>query len=88
MKEIVINITPFILNQTLFVFENGTLISSENFLLKDIAAAVFSKDNIKKITLCGNKTYVKKFQQALQKEEFKKYKTNNIIFEIKETTNG
>ena len=82
MKELIINITPFILTQNLFVFENGKLINAESFQLKDIAKVVFSKDNVEKVVLCGNRNYVEKF-----KEEIKKYNQNKIIFEVKETAN-
>ena len=62
MKELVISITPFILTQNLFIFENGKLINAESFQLKDIAKVVFSKDNVEKVVLCGNRNYVEKFK--------------------------
>lgn len=87
MKELIINITPFILTQNLFIFENGKLINAESFQLKDIAKVVFSKDNVEKVVLCGNRNYVEKFKKELQEEEIKKYNQNKIIFEVKETAN-
>lgn len=87
MKELVISITPFILTQNLFIFENGKLINAESFQLKDIAKVVFSKDNVEKVVLCGNRNYVEKFKKELQEEEIKKYNQNKIIFEVKETEN-
>lgn len=71
MKELVISITPFILTQNLFIFENGKLINAESFQLKDIAKVVFSKDNVEKVVLCGNRNYVEKFKKELQEEEIK-----------------
>ncbi len=84
MKRLIIIITPFTLKQTLMTVENGTVIGSESFLLKDLNDIVFSKKDIEKIIFFGSKDYVQKFIDQLKKKELEEYQYNKITYEIKE----
>lgn len=87
MKQLIININPFIVNQTFFIFEGSQMTKTGSFQLKDINKTVFANKDIDKVILCGNKTYVQKFVNSLKEEELHRYNKNTITYEIKERSN-
>lgn len=81
--KLVIKLTPFVLQQTVYTLnDKNEIINSENFLMEDINKIILGKENISEVVFCGNKHYLSKFVQAAKEAEMKKYGNNIIKFTI------
>jgi len=81
--KLVIKLTPFVLQQTVYTLnDKNEIINSENFLMEDINKIILGKENISEVIFCGNKHYLSKFVQAAKEAEMKKYGNNTIKFTI------
>ena len=68
--KLVIKLTPFVLQQTVYTLnDKNEIINSENFLMEDINKIILGKENISEVVFCGNKHYLSKFVQAAKEAE-------------------
>ena len=68
MKRIIINIQPFIFNQSIQIYENDTLIERKLAPLKTLSKVIqdYCKENkINQIELNGNRYFTNKIQKEL-----------------------
>lgn len=61
MNVLIVNYAPFLLEQTIFVYQHNTLIKTEKTTIERIPSLVkelSKKFNIKDIRLCGSEDYL------------------------------
>lgn len=79
MKELVVNIAPFVLKQTIFIREDGK-VSQLQIPQKEIASYISLHTDIDVVHLFGPEKFTKKIHE----ECITKYSVNNIDFKFKE----
>lgn len=84
MKHLVIKFNLFTVSQNAFIEQNGKIIDSFYFNLRDLTRTIFSIDGLEKITFYGNKQYLQPFIEKIKNEQVQKYKKNILKIEIKE----
>lgn len=85
MKKIVSVIKPFIMQQNVFVYENGNKIDVINSTLDDIEdnfLNLIDKYNIEQIELIGPKNYSKGIKKKFQEKELSKYNKNSVNIKL------
>ena len=85
MKKIVSVIKPFIINQNVFVYEDGNKIDVLSVPLDDIQNILINtaiKYEVNDIELIGSKKYLNGIINKVQEEEIKQYNTNKLNIKI------
>lgn len=85
MKKIVSVIKPFIINQNIFVYEDGNKIDVLSVPLNDIQNILINtatKYEISDIELIGSKKYLNGIINKIQEEEVKQYNKNKLNIKI------
>lgn len=85
MKKIVSVIKPFIVNQNIFVYEDGNKIDALSAPLnsiQDILIETANKYNITEIELIGSKKYSKGIENKIKETEMSKYNQNKINIKL------
>lgn len=84
MKNLFITFNLFTISQNAFLEQNGKIIDSFYFNLRDLTKTIFSIEDLDKITFYGNKEYLEPFVEKIKTEEMKRYNKNKIEIEVKE----
>lgn len=84
MKHLVIKFNLFTVSQHAFIEQNGEILDSFYFNLRDLTKTIFSIEGLDKITFYGNKKYLEPFVEKIKTEEMQKYQKNNLEIEVKE----
>lgn len=85
MKKIVSVIKPFIINQNIFVYEDGNKIDAVSVPLnniQDILINTANKYEITEVELIGSKKYLNGIIKKIQEEEMTQYKENKLNIKI------
>ena len=85
MKKIVSVIKPFIINQNVFVYEDGNKIDVLSVPLDNIQNILINtaiKYEVNDIELIGSKKYLNGIINKVQKEEIKEYNANKLNIKI------
>lgn len=85
MKKIVSVIKPFIINQNVFVYEDGNKIDVLSVPLDDIQNILINtaiKYEVNDIELIGSKKYLNGIINKVQEEEIKQYNANKLNIKI------
>lgn len=85
MKKIVSVIKPFIINQNVFVYEDGNKIDVLSVPLNDIQNILINtaiKYEVNDIELIGSKKYLNGIINKVQEEEIKQYNANKLNIKI------
>lgn len=85
MKKIVSVIKPFIINQNIFVYEDGNKIDVLSVPLDDIQNILINtaiKYEVNDIELIGSKKYLNGIINKVQEEEIKQYNANKLNIKI------
>ena len=85
MKKIVSVIKPFIINQNVFVYEDGNKIDALSVPLDDIQNILINtaiKYEVHDIELIGSKKYLNGIINKVQEEEIKQYNANKLNIKI------
>lgn len=89
MKKIVSVIKPFVVNQNIFIYEDGNkidVISAPLNEIQNILINTASKYEITNIELLGSKKYLNGIVNKIKEAEITQYNENKL--EIKIITNG
>lgn len=81
MKKIIAITNPFVVKQTVYVYEDGNKININEPKMEDLENTIlsFSKDyDIKDITLIGSKQYNKGIEKRLKEQELSKYNKSEL----------
>lgn len=84
MKHLVIKFNLFTVSQHAFLEQNGKILDSFYFNLRDLTKTIFSIEGLDKITFYGNKKYLEPFVEKIKIEEMQKYQKNSLNIEVKE----
>lgn len=84
MKHLVIKFNLFTVSQHAFIEQNGEILDSFYFNLRDLTRTIFSIKDLDKITFYGNKKYLEPFVEKIKTEEMQKYQKNSLNIEVKE----
>lgn len=84
MKHLVITFNLFTVSQHAFLEQNGKILDSFYFNLRDLTRTVFSIKDLGKITFYGNEQYLEPFIDKIKIEQMQKYNKNTIEIEVKE----
>ncbi len=85
MKKIVSVIKPFIINQNVFVYEDGNKIDVLSVPLDNIQNILINtaiKYEVNDIELIGSKKYLNGIINKVQEEEIKQYNANKLNIKI------
>ena len=85
MKKIVSVIKPFIINQNVFVYEDGNKIDVLSVPLDNIQNILINtaiKYEVNDIELIGSKKYLNGIINKIQEEEIKQYNANKLNIKI------
>lgn len=85
MKKIVSVIKPFVINQNIFVYEDGNKIDVLSVPLNDIQNILINtaiKYEVNDIELIGSKKYLNGIINKVQEEEIKQYNANKLNIKI------
>ena len=85
MKKIVSVIKPFIINQNVFVYEDGNKVDAISVPLNDIQIILVdtaTKYEATEIELIGPKKYLKGIVNKIEETEINKYNTNKLNIKI------
>lgn len=85
MKKIVSVIKPFIINQNVFVYEDGNKIDVLSVPLDNIQKILINtaiKYEVNDIELIGSKKYLNGIINKVQEEEIKQYNANKLNIKI------
>lgn len=85
MKKIVSVIKPFVINQNVFVYEDGNKIDVLSVPLNDIQNILINtaiKYEVNDIELIGSKKYLNGIINKVQEEEMKQYNANKLNIKI------
>lgn len=85
MKKIVSVIKPFVINQNVFVYEDGNKIDVLSVPLNDIQNILINtaiKYEVNDIELIGSKKYLNGIINKVQEEEIKQYNANKLNIKI------
>ena len=85
MKKIVSVIKPFVVNQNVFVYEDGNKIDVISANLEDIENSLIEiaeKYNVIDIELIGSKNYSKGIKNKIETAEMTKYNTNKLNIKL------
>ena len=85
MKKIVSVIKPFIINQNIFVYEDGNKIDAVSVPLNNMQDILINKANkyeITEVELIGSKKYLNGIIKKIQEEEMTQYKENKLNIKI------
>lgn len=88
MKKIVSVIKPFVINQNIFVYEDGNKIDAVMSSVDNLPETILQltkQYELNNVELAGPVSYLKGLQKQIQELEMDTYETNNI--EIKIITN-
>ena len=86
MKSIEATIFQSMMKQTLYVFQDGKLITKKDVILDDLPKELFklsNKYNINNIHFYGTPHYLEHFVQQIKEEEIKQYQKNKLNIEIR-----
>ena len=81
MNRIIVEFKPFIMNQMVYVYQNGELFFSKLGTITDIDKIVIDlseKYSIYTVDLAGPKMFSKGIQKRIEKAELTKYHQNKI----------
>lgn len=84
MKHLFITFNLFTVSQHAFLEQDGKIIDSFYFNLRDLTKTVFSIKDLEKITFYGNEQYLEPFIDKIKIEEMQRYSKNRIEIEVKE----
>lgn len=85
MKKIVTVIKPFIMQQNIFVYEDGNKIDLFSVNLEDIENSLIEtakKYDVTDIELIGSKSYSKGIKNKIEVAEMNKYNENKLNIKI------
>lgn len=85
MKKIVSIIKPFILEQNIFVYEDGNKIDALSCNLNELPRTMLqlaTQYELTNIELAGPVSYLKGIQKQIQELEMSTYETNNIEIKL------
>lgn len=85
MKKIVSVIKPFVINQNVFVYEDGNKIDVLSVPLNDIQNILINtaiKYEVNDIELIGSKKYLNGIINKVQEEEIKQYNANKLNIKV------
>lgn len=85
MKKIVMLVQPFVLNQTVYVYENNNKIDMFQVLNEDCAEELCKysvANDVEEIDLTGAKKYAQGIQKAIEKEIATKYSYDKLTVKI------
>lgn len=84
MKHLVIKFNLFTVSQHAFLEQDGEILDSFYFNLRDLTKTIFSIEGLDKVTFYGNKKYLEPFVEKIKIEEMQKYQKNSLNIEVKE----
>ncbi len=85
MKKIVSIIKPFILNQNIFVYEDGNKIDVVSVELDNVPNTIIetaTKYNAKEVQLIGSKNFSKGIKEKIELAEITKYGKNELEIKL------
>lgn len=82
-KKIICLIQPFILKQTIYVYQNGNKLQIFEEEIEKLPKLIFdlsNKHNIKEIRFYGSKSYSKNIENEIKEIQLLNYNKNNLTF--------